>query len=132
MPNEETAFCETTHLSEARTAGYHNYRIPGLLVTRRGIVLATTEARRGAGGDWDGNDALLPRSLDGGLSWHPPSGPGPLQSVMVGGRTRRRNLTGSWVLRRLRLVADDPPEGPSVLRPRIEATDKTSLQRRER
>ena len=47
-----------TTLFEARTGGYHNYRVPGILTTPRGVVLATVEARRGRGGDWDGNDVL--------------------------------------------------------------------------
>jgi sialidase-1 len=60
------------HLFQARTGGYHVYRIPGLLVTRNGVVLATTEARRGGGGDWDRNDVLIRRSLDGGWTWDTP------------------------------------------------------------
>ena len=41
--------CEKTTLFDARTEGYHTYRIPGLLVTKRGVVMATAEARRGTG-----------------------------------------------------------------------------------
>jgi sialidase-1 len=58
-------------LFEARTGGYHIYRIPSLLATPGGAVLASTAARRGGGGDWDRNDLLLRRSLDGGLTWAP-------------------------------------------------------------
>ena len=80
-------------LFEARTHGYHIYRIPGLLVTQRGVVLATTEARRGQGGDWDQNDVLMRRSLDGGVNWDAPRclvnadsyGEGPVSNfVMLG------------------------------------------------
>jgi sialidase-1 len=85
-----------TVLFEARTGGYWNYRVPGILTTPRGIVLATVEARRGRGGDWDGNDVLLRRSPDGGRTWGPPRvvvrcedyGPGPVSNfVMVADQT---------------------------------------------
>ena len=60
------------HLFEARTGGYTNYRVPGILCTRNGIILASVEARRDSGGDWSDNDILVRRSLDGGESWQPP------------------------------------------------------------
>ncbi len=84
---------ETTHIFTARTGGYRNYRVPGILCTRSGIVLATVEARRDSGGDWADNDILLRRSLDGGRNWLPPQlvvghaeyGPGPISNfVMIG------------------------------------------------
>jgi sialidase-1 len=83
-----------TILFEARSGGYHTYRIPGLLCASRGVVLATSEARRGSGGDWDANDVLMRRSLDGGLTWDPARcivaqsdyGDGPVSNfVMIGG-----------------------------------------------
>lgn len=82
---------DKTHLFTARTGGYWNYRVPGILCTPRGVVLATVEARRGQGGDWDGNDVLLRRSLDGGLSWEDPIpvvrcdnyGPGPVSNFVL-------------------------------------------------
>lgn len=61
----------TQDLFEAGTQGYYSYRIPGLLVTGSGAVLATVEARRGSGGDWDTNDLVLRRSIDGGRTWEP-------------------------------------------------------------
>ncbi len=60
---------DTTHLFEARTAGYSTYRVPGILATKSGVLIATAEARRGKGGDWDGNDLVMRRSDDGGESW---------------------------------------------------------------
>lgn len=54
---------EKIHLFEARTKGYHTYRVPGILCTPNGVVLATAEARRGKGGDWDGNDIVMRRSI---------------------------------------------------------------------
>ena len=82
-------------LFEARTAGYWNYRVPGILCTKSGILLVTAESRRGSGSDWDGNDVIMRRSLDGGLTWEPPTvvvacepyGPGPISNfVMIGER----------------------------------------------
>ena len=77
-------------LFTARQAGYHNYRIPSLLVAGASTVLATVEARRGVGGDWDENDLLLRRSTDGGLTWAAPRclasnaayGPGPINNCV--------------------------------------------------
>lgn len=63
------SFCEKQDLFEARTAGYHVYRIPGMLITRRGTVIVHCEARKGKGGDWDPIDICMRRSLDGGLTW---------------------------------------------------------------
>ena len=56
-------------LFEARTYGYHVYRIPGIAVTPGGAVLATAEARPGNGGDWDFNDVVMRRSTDGATTW---------------------------------------------------------------
>jgi sialidase-1 len=76
---------------QARSGGYWNYRVPGILTTPRGVVLATVEARRGRGGDWDGNDVLLRRSPDRGRTWGPPRrlvgcdayGPGPISNFVL-------------------------------------------------
>ena len=59
-------------LFEARTNGYHVYRIPGLCVTPSGVVIAHCEARQGRGGDWDPIDIVMRRSLDGGETWEAP------------------------------------------------------------
>lgn len=64
-------FCDKQNLFEARTGGYHTCRIPGLAVTRSGVVLVTTEARPGVGGDYDYNDVLMRRSTDGGRTFGP-------------------------------------------------------------
>jgi sialidase-1 len=82
---------EKQNLFAARTGGYFNYRIPGLVVTKRGVVLASVEARRGHGGDYDDNDVLLRRSLDGGRTWEKPRlvvanktyGPGPVSNFVL-------------------------------------------------
>ncbi len=51
---------------------YLCYRLPSLVVSARGTVLAVCEARRTAGGDWAGIDLLLRRSFDGGRTWREP------------------------------------------------------------
>jgi hypothetical protein len=47
-------------------------RIPALLQTGTGALLAFAVGRRGSGGDYGWNDLLLRRSLDGGATWEPP------------------------------------------------------------
>lgn len=53
----------------AGTDGYHTYRIPAVVTTRRGTVLAFCEGRRNSGSDTGTIDLLLKRSSDGGRTW---------------------------------------------------------------
>lgn len=55
--------------------GYHTYRIPSLLISPKGTVLAFAEGRRKGRGDAGDIDVVLRRSTDGGKTW------GPLQVV---------------------------------------------------
>lgn len=50
---------------------YNRYRIPGMLVTRQGTLLAVCEARD-AQSDWSRMDILLRRSTDGGKQFEKP------------------------------------------------------------
>lgn len=50
-------------------AGYHTYRIPSLLVTARGTLLAFCEGRRESQSDSGDIDLLVKRSTDGGRTW---------------------------------------------------------------
>lgn len=50
--------------------GYTVYRIPALLTTRRGTVLAFAEGRQ-TGGDHSQNDIVLRRSRDASFTWDP-------------------------------------------------------------
>lgn len=59
---------EKIDLFEAGKDGYALYRIPGIVVTAKGTVLAYCEARK-KGGDWDAIDIMLRRSTDGGKTW---------------------------------------------------------------
>jgi sialidase-1 len=49
--------------------GYHTYRIPSIIVTRKGTLLAFCEGRKGGSGDAGDIDLLLRRSGDGGRTW---------------------------------------------------------------
>jgi sialidase-1 len=51
--------------------GYRMYRIPGIVVTKKGTVLAYAEARRHSGNDWDTIDIVMRRSTDGGKIFSP-------------------------------------------------------------
>lgn len=62
-------FLEKVDLFEANTDGYALYRIPGIVVTTNGTVLAYCEARRTGKSDWDTIDIMLRRSTDGGKTW---------------------------------------------------------------
>jgi sialidase-1 len=55
--------------------GYHTYRIPSVLTTSKGTVLAFCEGRKSAQHDSGDIDLVLRRSADGGVTW------GPLQVV---------------------------------------------------
>jgi sialidase-1 len=55
----------------AGEGGYAIYRIPGLVVTVKGSLLAYCEARK-TPGDWGHIDLLFRRSADGGKTWDAP------------------------------------------------------------
>jgi sialidase-1 len=64
-------FLEKVDLFEAAKEGYALYRIPGIVTTKRGTVLAYCEARKSDKGDWGTIDILLRRSTNNGASWQP-------------------------------------------------------------
>ncbi|UCH35838.1 MAG: exo-alpha-sialidase [Armatimonadota bacterium] len=49
--------------------GYHTYRIPAIIATSRGTILAFCEGRRHGPSDSGDIDLLLKRSTDGGRTW---------------------------------------------------------------
>jgi len=51
--------------------GYHTYRIPAVVVTTQGTVLAFCEGRKQSGGDAGDIDLLVKRSADHGKTWSP-------------------------------------------------------------
>jgi sialidase-1 len=51
--------------------GYHTYRIPALVVTPSGVLLAFCEGRKTSPRDFGDIDLLLRRSFDHGVTWSP-------------------------------------------------------------
>jgi sialidase-1 len=51
--------------------GYHTYRIPSIIATRSGALLAFAEGRRAGAGDAGDIDLLVRRSTDRGATWSP-------------------------------------------------------------
>lgn len=52
-------------------AGIALYRIPGIVRTENGTLLAYCEARRNNGADWGEIEIHMRRSLDDGMTWEP-------------------------------------------------------------
>jgi sialidase-1 len=55
----------------AGSEGYHTYRIPALVATRSGTLLAICEGRKTGRGDHGDVDLVQKRSTDGGKTWGP-------------------------------------------------------------
>jgi len=72
---KDAAMPQQAALFAAGAEGYHTFRIPSLIVTAKGTVLAMCEGRRTGAGDAGNIDLVLRRSTDGGATW------GPLQVV---------------------------------------------------
>jgi len=73
-PSPETADgVERTALFQAGEDGYAVFRIPGIVVTAKGTVLAYCVGRK-TPGDWADIDIFLRRSADGGKTWEPGEG----------------------------------------------------------
>lgn len=62
-------FLEKTNLFEEGKDGFACYRIPGIVVTAKGSVLAYCEARKYSGADEGEIEIHLRRSTDGGKTW---------------------------------------------------------------
>ncbi|MFO0967000.1 MAG: exo-alpha-sialidase [Gemmataceae bacterium] len=56
---------------ESGKEGYHTFRIPSLLVTPKGTLLAFCEGRKNSSSDTGDIDLVLKRSTDGGKTWGP-------------------------------------------------------------
>jgi len=63
--------CQQQCVYESGADGCHTYRIPSLLVTPTGTVLAFCEGRRESASDFGNIDMVLKRSTDGGRTWGP-------------------------------------------------------------
>jgi sialidase-1 len=55
----------------AGEGGYKSYRIPALIATKKGTLLAFCEGRKNSASDTGDIDLLLRRSFDGGTTWGP-------------------------------------------------------------
>jgi sialidase-1 len=66
----------TTHTDVYRgeIEGYHTYRIPALVVTQKGTLLAFCEGRKYSERDQGKINILVRRSTDNGASWSPQYG----------------------------------------------------------
>lgn len=51
------------------TEGYHTFRIPALIATKKGTLLAFCEGRKTSSADHGDVDLVLKRSTDGGKTW---------------------------------------------------------------
>jgi sialidase-1 len=60
-----------SHLFRAGEGAYFAYRIPSVIATRKGTLLAFLEGRKESLGDQGNIDLLLTRSVDGGANWQP-------------------------------------------------------------
>lgn len=72
--NEDSASSQEPHHNDvfvSGTEGYHTFRIPALLVTNKGTLLAFAEGRKNSRSDHGDIDLLLKRSTDAGRTWGP-------------------------------------------------------------
>lgn len=54
---------------QTQTAPTEKSRIPGIVCTKNGVLIAYCEKRHGEGGDWAVIDIAMRRSFDGGKTW---------------------------------------------------------------
>jgi sialidase-1 len=87
--------CETSVPYASGTDGYSAFRIPAVIATKSGALLAFAEGRLTGPGDAGNIDTVVKRSTDGGCTWGPlhvvqDSGPdtsgNPVPVVTTGGR----------------------------------------------
>ncbi len=64
-------FLTQLEVFQAGEAGYHTYRIPSLITTKKGTLLAFAEGRKNSGSDTGDIDLVLKRSFDQGRTWTP-------------------------------------------------------------
>ena len=65
---EEPLLIQTDVFVEGE-AGYHTYRIPAIVVSKKGTILAFCEARKSSSADHGDIDLVLKRSFDNGKTW---------------------------------------------------------------
>ena len=62
----------TTKLEEYGMGNFTEYRIPAIVVTKKGTIITACESRREAGNDWSGVWITIRRSVDGGKTFSRP------------------------------------------------------------
>jgi len=72
-----------TDVFNAGVEGYHTYRIPALIATKNGTLIAICEGRKTGRGDHGDVDLVQKRSTDGGKTW------GPLELIHEEGGTAK-------------------------------------------
>ncbi|MET8824706.1 sialidase family protein [Streptomyces sp. NPDC004610] len=73
LPSHAAGGCEASVPYTASRGGYDTYRIPAVVRTPQGTVLAFAEGRRDGAGDSGDIDVVVRRSGDGGCTWGPVS-----------------------------------------------------------
>ncbi|TDD46253.1 exo-alpha-sialidase [Nonomuraea terrae] len=95
------------------TDGYHTFRIPAVVLTPAGTVLAFAEGRRGSASDSGHIDLVLRRSSDGGRTW------GGLEVVATEPRRGTAGNPAPVVLDDGRIVLVFVRQGPSATEEKI-------------
>lgn len=113
-PPARAAGLEQTDLFHAKTGGYALFRIPGVVVTAKGTVLAYCEARKSERGDWGHIDLVARRGPDGGKTWGAafplPTVPGPHRKNPVAAAQKLGGEPGAVTYNNPVMIAD--PAGP--------------------
>lgn len=68
---DEQPLLEKSNVFVSGAGDIARYRIPGIVVTTKGTVLAYCEARKNNSSDWGEIEVHLRRSVDGGKTWQP-------------------------------------------------------------
>jgi len=69
---DESSPITTVDVFTRGVGDYHTYRIPAIVATTKGTLLAFCEGRKSGGGDAGNIDMLVRRSSDQGKTWSPP------------------------------------------------------------
>lgn len=70
--SESATIFESSEVFPPKMNGVARYRIPGIVVTNKGTVLAYAEARKNGSADWGEIEIHMRRSTDGGKTWEAP------------------------------------------------------------
>jgi sialidase-1 len=105
---------------QAGVGGYASYRIPAVVKTAGGAVLAFAEGRRGGSSDTGDIDIVLRRSSDGGCSWGPQQVVADQGPNTIGNPAPVITKTGEVVLLSVR---NGPVTEAQILRGEVSAED---------